>query len=301
MHRAVLEERRTLGHPVPLGVSLSALGRTYLMLGRYPEALGTYRQASEIFERLEDLEESSYALLGVGRCLSRLGDITGAAQPLRKALQLRERSPNAVAISIARLAVAENHLQLKQLETALQEARKALFDLQLLPGRSAVIADAQQLIGRILLELRRHAEAARAFGEAAAEHRRLGALEAAVLDLTWWLEGALGQQDDAEVARLLREVEELLSRSETLGQREVVEFRLFRAYRRLARAPEDQRQILRHLRQAYHELLRKASFLDQEKRHSFLYRVPEHEAIVAAASEHGISLPELPVTPVSGL
>jgi tetratricopeptide (TPR) repeat protein len=299
LHEQALERRRHQGKPRSIGVSLSALGRVHLLLGRFPEALASYQQAEELFTRLEDDEERSYALLGTGLALSRIGDFAGASSPLRRALLLRERAANRVGEAVARLAVGENYLNLKQLDSALAEARRALFDLELLPGRSSVAADARQLVGRVLLALRRYDEASRILAEALSEHRRLGVLEAAALDLAWSLESALARQDDTEAQQLLDELDQVLRERASIGQREVLEYRMFRARRRLGQGADGERKFMRHLRRAYQELLRKASYLDQEKRHFFLFQVPEHQAILAAASEHGLSLPEIPLAPVS--
>ncbi len=299
LHQDALTRRRALGRSRSIGVSLSALGRVHLLLGHYPEALVSYREAEATFLGIGDEEEETYSLLGIGLALTRVGDYAGASAPLRRALQLRQKTANPVTTAIARLAVAENHLHQSRPDAALSEARRALFDLQMLPGRSAVVADAHQLVGRVLLALNRFGEASRAFSEATTEHSRQGVSEPALYDLAWWLEAALHEHDEVQARSLLEELERLLGDREEIGQREMLEFRLFLARWRLAAGPDDKRRFLRHLRRAYQELLRKANYLDPPKRHLFLFQVPDNRAILSAAAEHGLSLPDLPA-PMAG-
>ena len=71
---------------------------------------------------------------------------------------------------MARLAVAENYLYLGQLERAQEEATKALFQLNLL-SRKALLADAEQLLGRIQTRFRQFESAQRHLRKRLARNR----------------------------------------------------------------------------------------------------------------------------------
>jgi tetratricopeptide (TPR) repeat protein len=296
LHLRALALRRQHGKPAALGASLSALGRTSLLLGRYPESLAYYREAEQVLAG-DDGEELAFALLGLGTALSRLGDHAAASAPLRQALALREQSEDSTGRAIARLAVAANHLDLEQPAAALAEARQAYFDLRLLPTRGAAVADAEQLLGRILLRQRQLPDAERHLQAALEDHRRLGNGEAAAEDLADLLAASLAAANTPEVRRRAGELEEILAQRPHAERRETLEYRLYRARHWLSSAGDDPRRALPHLRRAYQGLLRKAVRLAPADRHPFLHQVPEHRSIVAAATEQGLSWPEIPSLP----
>jgi len=297
LHQQALEARRHHDKPRAVGASLSALGRVTLRLGHYPEAIAYYQEAERLFTECGQEGELSFALLGLGKALSRLGSHVSAATPLRQALSLREAQSDTAGVAIARLAVAENHLQLRRLEAALREARKAHFDLQLLPTQIAACAEAERLLGRILLVQRQHEKAVQHLEHAVALHRRLNNQEDEVVDRAWQLEAALAGEDEAAIRQAVDQLEVAMATGCYLEQREVAEHRLFRARTWLVRAGDDPGRPLPYLRRSYRELLTKASHLSRAQRHSFLHQIPDHRAIVADATEHGLSWPDLPIGP----
>jgi tetratricopeptide (TPR) repeat protein len=291
LHRRALAIRRELTQPKIVGASLSALGRVTLILGRYTEALEFYREADEVLSGCGDDQEASFALLGIGRVLGRLGDFAAASAPLRKALALREEGDDVVGQAIARLAVAENHLHIEHPAAALREARRAHFDLRLLPGSPATLGDAEHLVGRIVLLQRRPEDAAEHFAAAAEIHRRFGAEELLAFDLARWIEAAVLLSRPEDVRRLSEEVAKLLARCPHAEQREILDFHLYQGFSELG----DEAAARSHLRRSYRELLRKAEFLPRDLRHRFLFQIPEHQELLAAATHEGISWPDLPV------
>ena len=74
---------------------------------------------------------------------------------------------------------------------------------------------------------------------------------------------------------------------------EMLYFRLFRAadWLRKSGVEGEVEEPIEHLRRAYRELMRKTAYLSPELRHSFLYQIREHQDLVNAATEAGLSLP----------
>ncbi len=294
LHERALAIRRHLDKPKAVGSSLSALGRIALLEGRYPAALAHYREAESVLAAAGDPAEVGFALLGIAKALSRLGDFATASAPLRRALALREASEDASGAAIARLAVAENYFHLESFDSALEEARRAQFDLRLQSSLNAALGDAQRLIGEVLLAKRQWSEAASAFAEAVAAHRRVGDREAILLDLTAWLDLAMAAADEARVERLAADLGAFLGESLHLERREIGELRLYQALAWLARRDSRPRGALPHLRLAYRLLLAKADGLSPTERHTFLFRVREHQEIVALATQEGLTWPAAP-------
>lgn len=294
LHHRALALRRKIDPPKQVGASLSAIGRVSLRLGRYTDALAAYQEAEVLLRDCGDTAETSFALLGIGRVLARLGDYAGASAPLRQALALREEGDDVVGQAIARLAVAENHLHLEHPAAALEEVRRAYFTLKMLPQTPAALGDAEHLLGRILL-LQRQPSAREHFAAAAEVHREHQARELLAFDLARWSEAAILAGDDDQVRRLAGELASLLDDSYPLEQRENLELYLFRCLDRLEHAGEPPGRAVAHLRRAYRELLHRAEPLSRELRHRFLFQIPEHEAILSAATRAGLSWPDLPL------
>lgn len=292
LHRSALSERRKLGAPKSIGASLSALGALATQMGRYMEALGAYREAGEIFTKLGDQDEASFAQLGIGRALSRLGDHAAASRPLRRALSLRELAGgDAVGQAIARLAVAENYLHLELAGEALREARHALFDLTLLTDATPR-ADAEQLLGRILLSLKQVSQSIQHLKPALEGHQNAGASNRAAMDLAIWLDAALLREDTEEIAKVVTDLGEATARCTSAERREILEFRLYKGLSWLAdHHLSDHRLALPHLESAYAGLMAKTHDLPPEERHRFLFQIPDHEQIVTTATARGLALP----------
>lgn len=286
LHNQALEARRRLDRPRQTGISLSALGAVTLQLGRYTESLACYREAEEVFRESGDVDQVSFALLGIGRALSRTGDFIAAARPLRSALSIRETCGDKVGEAFCRLAVAENHLHLGRPGTALEEARRAHFDLTF-HSAAVHVADAEQLLGRILLMRRDLREARKHLMVALDAHRRLHNAEASAFDLAWLLMVEVQAEERYEVSRLVAELEGALAACARAERREVLEVRLFQGLEVLGRAEEGRV----HLERAYEALLEKTGHLPAELRHRFLHGVREHEILVQAATRLGVAKP----------
>lgn len=284
LHSKALEARRRLDRPRQTGISLSALGAVTLQLGRYTEALACYREAEELFRESGDVDQVSFALLGISRALSRTGDFIAAARPVRAALSIRERCGDKVGEAFVRLAVAENHLDLGRPSTALEEARRAHFDLTF-HSASEHVADAEQLLGRIVLVRRDLANARRHLKVALDAHRRNRDAEAAAFDLSWLLLVEIQAQERYEVSRLVAELEGALAACPRAERREVLEVRLFQGLELLGRQGEGRV----HLERAYEALLEKTGHLPAELRHRFLHGIREHELLVQAAARFGLA------------
>lgn len=286
LHNQALEARRRLDRPRQTGISLSALGAVTLQLGRYTESLACYREAEELFRETGDVDQVSFALLGIGRALGRTGDFIAAARPLRSALSIRETCGDKVGEAFCRLEVAENHLYLGRPSTALEEARRAHFDLTF-HSASAHVADAEQLLGRIHLVRRDPRDARKHLKMALDAHRRLRNAEASAFDLSWLLLVEVQAEERYEVSRLVAELEGALAACPRAERREVLEVRLFQGLETLGRVAEGRV----HLERAYEALLEKTGHLPAELRHRFLHGIREHEILVQSATRLGIAKP----------
>lgn len=277
----------------PLGASLTALGAVAMAIGDYSRALTYYTEAEALIsEHVGDPDELGFANLGSGRALGHLGNHTEATKLLRRAFEARRGRDDVVGEAIARLDLAANQLNLGRTENALKEARQAYFQLSLVPETS-LLGDAEQLLGRILLQQRQTDEARLHLAEAYRIHRQHGARTAAAIDSGWLLELALQRNDMEAILTHCAALEELLKNLPYPPAGEMLYFRLYRAFDWLRRnridieAPEP----VAYLRRAYRELMRKTGYLAPELRHSFLYQIREHQDVVNAAAEHGLSLP----------
>ena len=70
---------------------------------------------------------------------------------------------------------------------------------------------------------------------------------------------------------------------------ETLDLRIYRGLMWLRSRGIDDSAPITVLQRAYRELFRKTEMLDQELRNRFLLQIPENQAILNAATEHGIS------------
>jgi len=290
LHSKALAERRRAGLHATAAASLSALGAVLLAVGNYPQSLTYYGEAQALLREHGREGEESFALIGMGRAQARLGDYAGAAHPLRAALTQRQGRDDPMGEAIARLAVADVLHRLGQSEEALAEARRAHFDVSLLP-ESETRGGAERLLGEILLGQRKLGEATRYLNDALQVARRLRKPLAEAEALGWLIEAGIAGGEAPAVARHAAALSQRLESLHEPAEAETHWLRLFRASfwlrERGERAPEPRWLLER----AYRELVRQTTFLLPEMRHRFLFQIDEHRAIVAAATQFGLSLP----------
>ncbi len=292
-HEAALAVRQAGGPPAATAASLSALGAVALAQGNFPSALARYLEAQRSLEAGDGIEaEEAYALLGVGRALARLGDFAGAAPVLRRALALREGRDDAVGEAIARVALAEIHLELGQLEIAHQEARKALFALSIVPEVDAR-ADAERVLGQVLLRQRRPEEADARLAEAERIYRAAGNDFALLTVLAHRLDAAISTAEVEAVAAAFDRLAGERRRLPQIVSAALFDYPLSQGARWLRERRGDGPDPAPFLEQAYHELLRQTGFLTPEMRQRFLFQIPAHAAILEAATQRGLSMPKV--------
>jgi len=290
LHLQALAVRREKGSGVP--TSLSALGAVALAQGDFPSSLAYFEEARAIFAAEKSEAEETYALVGVGKAMSRLGDFAGAAPVLRRALALREGRDDAVGEAIARLAVAENLLQLDRPDQALVEARKAHFALSLVPPGEAR-ADAEQLLGRIQLRLR-HGDAALAnLEEAARLHRELGKGSSLLADLAYRIAAEIAGGRGEDVLAAYEKLAKERPLLDNAPLRELSDLHLYLAAEWLEEHHGKKLEPLAHLERSYDELMRQTAFLAPAMRQRFLFQVPLHRTIIDAATRRDLSLPAI--------
>ncbi len=287
-HEDALEKRRAQSLLRPTGESLCALGAVAVARGHYPQALSYYREARKLLQEHGRETDRGYALYGLGKAWTRLGDYAAASNMLRRALEIRKGRDDVAGEAIARLALAENYLCLGQPDAALDEARQAHFHLTLLSLTSS-LAKAEQLLGRIRLSQRKHDEAERHLASALDEHRRIGDRFAAGLDLGWLLEMALLTDNHDQIRRYTTDLREIVATREQADLGEHLDFRLYRGLVWLQDHGHKVGDPLPYLERAYREILRKASDLDPELRHRYLFQVPDNLEIVETATHCGVA------------
>ena len=289
LHKNALEERRKQGILRASGNSLTALGAVYLALGNYPSALESYREAQEILEEHGAEEDVGFPLLGLGKVFNRLGDYSAASGPLKRALSLRQGKDEVAGEAVARLAVAENHLFLGQHARALEEATEAHFKLNLI-SRKSLLADAELLLGRIGLQQRKFESVREHLSAALEAHREVGDDEAVGFDLAMLIRLAVHSEETQDVVRWS---EQLTNHLQGLPRAELLEeirFGLYRGLAWLSERGESAGDPLPHLQAAYREILRKATHLEPQLRHHFLFQIAEHREILEAATRAGLPL-----------
>lgn len=291
-HEAALALRRSGGPAVATAASLSALGAVALAQGNFPSGLALYQEAQRALEGGDGNEaEEAYALLGAGRALARLGDFAGAAPVLKRALALREGRDDAVGEAIARVALAEVHLELGQLEVAHQEARKALFALSIVPEVDAR-ADAERVLGQVLLRQRRPEEADARLAEAERIYRAAGNDFALLTVLAHRLDAAIVAGEVDAVAAAFDSLATERRRLPQIVSAALFDYPLSQGARWLRERRGDGPDPAPFLEQAYHELLRQTTFLTPEMRQRFLFQIPANAAILEAATQRGLSMPK---------
>ncbi|MEZ5332264.1 MAG: tetratricopeptide repeat protein [Thermoanaerobaculia bacterium] len=289
-HGAALETRRRLELGLDSSASLCALGTVAATMGNYPRALAYYEEAEKVLAHEPDSDRDlSFALLGRARVLGRLGDFTAATPLLRRAMSLREHRDDKPAEAIARLALATNLLDLGRREQAFEQAGRARFQLEML-GVVPVLADADQLLGRIQLERRHLTEAEQHLASATGGHRKQEDEAAYAFDLAWLIQ--VGRESDHlnTVDRTVRELQTVRARLARVEMAEVLDHRLFQGLEWLADRGMDLDDARPYLQRAYEQLLAKAGHLRPEHRHRFLYDVPDNREIVEAATRLDLAL-----------
>jgi hypothetical protein len=189
--------------------------------------------------------------------------------------------------------VAENHLFLGQLDSALDEATQAHFKLNVI-SRKSLLADAELLLGRIGLKQRRFSSVEDHLSSALDGHRDVDDPEAVGFDLAMLIRLAMitGEIEDAK-----RWSEQLQGHLRDLPRAELLEelqFGLYRGLTWLGEQGVETADPLPHLKAAYREILRKASHLEPQLRHHFLFQIAEHSSIVEAATRAGLPPDEEP-------
>ncbi|MGB5160266.1 MAG: tetratricopeptide repeat protein [Thermoanaerobaculia bacterium] len=289
LHQEALVERRKQGIQRAAGNSLTALGAVYLAIGNYPSALESYREAQELLEEYGAEEDVGFPLLGLGKVFNRLGDYTAASKPLRLALSLRQGKDEVAGEAVARLAVAENHLFLGQHDKALEEATDAQFKLNVI-SRKSLLADAELLLGRIGLQQRRFDSVLEHLSSALEVHREVGDDEAVGFDLAMLIRLAINTEEIEETAQWSDQLLEHLQNLPRAELLEEIQFGLYRGLTWLRERGAEAADPLPHLQSAYREILRKASHLEPQRRHHFLFQIAEHREILEAGTHAGLPL-----------
>jgi tetratricopeptide (TPR) repeat protein len=288
LHEDALGRRRQQNLNRVAGNSLTATGAVYLALGNFPQALGCYREALELLEKHGSDLDRAYPLLGLGRALNRLGNYTEAARSLREAVKLREGKDDIAGEAIARLALAENSLSLGQFDKAQDEATKALFRLNQV-ARKTLLADAEQLLGKIQIRLRQLDSAKRHLETALEMHWEKGNQRSVAFDVAHLLQLALLQEDSAGVSRLTADLEQAVGRLPQPDLEEQLHFQIYQAARWQRERGVDTTDPQSHLQRSYREVFRKASHLDPELRHQFLFQIEEYREILEEGTRAGLT------------
>lgn len=289
-HRAAYEARLEGGGEHAITASLTALGRVAHTAGNYPQALEYFDEALERV-RDKDSEECARVLLGTATVLRRLGDYTHAATMNRRALAIYEAREDAAVEASARLALAATLFDLEQYEKALVEARQVHFKMDLL-SMPAEVADAEQLIGRIELAHRKHDLARTHLTRALEQHTAHGDARGAAMGRSWLIDLGLATEDGSALREHTAGLKELLPQLQHSSVVESLSFRMFRGLSWLRLHDTRVEDPLPYLEHAYREVLRKAFPLDPERRHQFLFEVPDNRAIVELATRKGLAAPE---------
>lgn len=289
-HQRAHDIRKVEGNAKLLGSSVSALGAVAFAQGRYAEALRLYREAEMLLRDQGDEGEESFALLGVGKVLAFLGDCAGASRPLRRALALRLGKTDPAGEAIARLMLSLNCLELAQWEEAIQEARQAHFQLSLVP-ETALLGDAEQMLGKIHLRRKRYDNAREHLTAAADLHARHKDPTGELIDRGYLLEVATAEGLEDEIRLLAGGIEEKLAQVTPTRALAALEHRLFKAREWLRARGDAASRPEEPLKRSLAALMKTAEQLEPELRHRYLFQIPEHRAILEAAGTYQIALP----------
>ena len=287
LHETALAQRRQKNLNRVAGNSLTAMGAVYLALGNYPRALACYKEAMDLLEKHGSDIDRAYPLLGSGRTLNRLGEYATASRSLREALKLREGKDDIAGEAIARLAVSENHLFLGQLDRAQEEATKALFQLNVL-AKQTLLAEAEQLLGRIQIRLRQHDSARRHLETALDLHLKKANQRSVAFDLAFLVNLALIEENVQEARRRTADLEEAANLLARPDLEEQLHYQLYQSWKWLSHKGETVPDPVPHLESAYREVFRKASHLDPELRHQFLFQITEYREILEEGARLGL-------------
>ena len=288
-HRTAFEIREELGNEGAITSSLTALGRVAHATGNYPQALEYFDEAlAKVADK--ESEDCARVLLGTASVLRRLGGYQQAATLHRRALAIYESREDAQSEAHARLALAETLFDLEQLDKALVEARQVHFKMDLL-SMSAELADAEQLIGRIELNHRKYASARAHLERALGQHTGQGSSRGAAQDHSWLIELGLATEDGSTLREHTAGLSDLLTELQHSSIVESLNFRMFRGLSWLRLHDTQVEDSLPYLEKAYREVLRKAFPLDTERRHHFLFEVPDNRAILELATSKGLDAP----------
>jgi tetratricopeptide (TPR) repeat protein len=290
LHERALVRRQEEGDLRGLCASLSALGAVSLAQGNYPRALAFYQDAESQALAADDESELAFALFGVGRTLFRLGDFSGAATRLKAVLEVRERTRETQGHAVAQVAMADTQLALGQLTASDRAAQEALFHLEL-HSPAAAVGDAERLLGRIRIAQKRSAPARQYLAKALVNHEKAADEDGAALDRSWLLRLALEWPVREEIEPITEALAAFLESHPYPETGEVLDLRLFEgleALRRLGVTSERVAQRRTFLERAYRTLMRKTGYLQPAQRHRFLFQIPDHDAIVRAATAEGL-------------
>lgn len=285
-HRAAYEAREKIGPQRAIATSLAALGRVAHAAGNYPQALDYFDQALKAVEDHES-EECARVLLGTASVLSRLGDYQHAATMNRRALAIYEKREDAGAEATTRLALARTLFELEQNERALVEARQVHFKMDLLSMPSE-LAEAERLIGQIELSHRRYDRAREHLERALERHEEQADARGTALAHALLIDVGLATEDGSALRRHTAGLGGLMNELRQASAVERLSFRMFRALSWLRLHDARVEDPLPYLENAYKEVLRKAFPLDPERRHQFLFGVPDNRAIVEHATREGL-------------
>ncbi len=290
LSRALELQRETTG-PASQIRTLCALAALEANRGNFPTSLARYREAEALMPSSRNRTDHAWILTGKGRVLLRLGDFHGANKLLREALQLRESEGDEVGMAIVGTSLAEVLLELGQIEAAQAEARRALFAL-CLSGIVEAEAEAERVLGRILIKQRRSGEALPHLEQAAEIARSVGDQGLLLEALTGKLQAAIALEETCAIGEGYRE---LLAVRQGLPPNYFTisaDLALAQAAERLLQEDSSFQPASNHLAAAYSELMRETGYLaDPTLRQHFLFQVPAHTVLLEAARQKGLSIP----------
>ncbi len=154
------------------------------------------------------------------------------------------------------------------------------------------LADAEQLIGRIELRHRKHELAESHLRQALTQHTEQGNARGAALDRSLLIDLGLAIEDGSALREHTAGLKELLGDLLHSSIVESLNLRMFLALSWLRLHDTRVDDPLPHLEHAYREVLRKAFPLDPERRHQFLFEVPDNREIVERATHVGLETPD---------
>ena len=100
---------------------------------------------------------------------------------------------------------------------------------------------------------------------------------------------ALAEENLAEVSRLTVELQGAVEKLTRPELEEQLHFQLYRSLQWLRLQGEATEDPLLHLENSYRELFRKASHLDPDLRHQFLFQISEYREILEEGARAGLT------------